>query len=436
MKFFLISLGCPKNTADSEGIIRALQGRGLEYVNSSASADLILVNTCGFIRDAKEESLAAIMDVVALKKDRPALKVVAFGCLVKRYQTALQQEIPEIDGLFPFFTGKELDAFLPRKKHSPAPDDPDQPQPRVLTPPHIGLLKIGEGCNNRCAYCAIPDIRGPYQSYSPDSIFIEAERLVATGAKEICVIAQDTTRYGTDFPKNSPHAMFLPELVQKISEISGINWIRLHYLHPKRLEFSFLDDIFNTPKVLPYFDIPFQHSSDRMLSLMNRDVTKKQLISLIGHIRKQFRGGVIRSTLIVGFPGETEDDFKMLTRFIEDHPIDRLGAFPYSNEEGTPAFRIRPQIPKKVRLQRLDELMTLQGLLASERNRRHVGKTVELLVDKVEEGQVFARTMWDAFDIDNLTTLSCADKEVVPGMFIRGRILTADAYDFTAEHVS
>ncbi|MBF0500310.1 MAG: 30S ribosomal protein S12 methylthiotransferase RimO [Candidatus Riflebacteria bacterium] len=433
MKFFLISLGCPKNTSDSEALIQQLRDRGLSYTETPENADIALVNTCGFIRDAKEESLKAIMDVVAIKKQRPSLRVVAFGCLVKRYKKSIEEQIPELDALFPFFTGKELDSLIPKKITRPSPSDPDAPTPRVLTPSHIGFLKIGEGCNNRCAYCAIPEIRGPYHSFPPNVILQEAQRLATTGAKEVCVIAQDTTRYGTDFPNSSESPFDLLKLIRNISEISDIHWIRLHYLHPKRLNFSFIDELFNIPKVIPYFDIPFQHVSNRVLTLMNRGITKKELTSLLGHIHRNFKKAVIRTTFIVGFPGETDDDFKQLIHFIEDHPIDRLGAFPYSNEEGTPAFRIKPQVPISLRQSRLDELMTLQGILSSERNQRMIGKRMEFLVDRVENDKAFARTTGDAFEIDNETTIPCHGKNLHPGMFVHGRILTADAYDFTAE---
>lgn len=430
MKFHLISLGCPKNTADSEGLIGTLQERGIDFAQDPSHADLVLVNTCGFIREAKEESLRELMNVIALKKDRPHLRVIAFGCLVKRYEEELRQEIPELDGLFTFFTGKELDSFLPvRRKVAGTPlPDPDKPRPRVLTPSHVGFLKVAEGCDNRCAYCAIPDIRGAYRSRPLDEVLKDAARLAASGAREMSIIAQDTTRYGSEWAPEEA----LVELVRKVGELPSVEWIRLHYLHPKRLTFGLIERLFTLPKVLPYFDIPFQHVSDRILQLMNRGYTGKDLVTLIGFIRRSFRKAVLRTSLIVGFPGETEQDFRKLVKFIEDHPIDRLGAFPYSTEEGTPAARITPKIARSVRQRRLDELMTLQGLLAAERNAKLVGGRRQILIDRIEGETAFGRTYADALEIDNETSLPY-DGSFKVGDFVTVRLTGADAYDFTAE---
>jgi len=432
MKFHLISLGCPKNTSDSEGLIGVLQHRGVEFTTDPAEADLVRVNTCRVIRESKEYSLRQIMGVVALKKNRPHLRVIAFGCLIKRYEEEIRQEIPELDGLFAFFSGKELDSFLPvRKKGGNPLPDPDKPRLRVLTPAHVGFLKVAEGCDNRCAYCAIPEIRGAYRSRPLDEILKDAQRLVASGAREMSIIAQDTTRYGSEWAPE--HA--LVELVQKVGEFPQIEWIRLHYLHPKRLTFGLIERLFTLPKVLPYFDIPFQHVSERILHLMNRGYTGRDLVTLIGFIRRSFRKAVLRTSLIVGFPGETAQDFQKMTRFIEDHPIDRLGAFPYSTEEGTPAAKITPKIARTVRQRRLDELMTLQGLLAAERNTKLVGGRRQVLIDRIEGDKAFGRTYADALEIDNETALPY-DGSFKVGEFVNVRLTGADAYDFTAEKIS
>ncbi|MBF0406831.1 MAG: 30S ribosomal protein S12 methylthiotransferase RimO [Candidatus Riflebacteria bacterium] len=424
MKFHLISLGCPKNTVDSEKLIADLISKGYSYSQEINKSDFVLINTCGFIRDAKEESLEKIMKVVELKKDNPEMKVIVFGCLIKRYFDTIQTEIPEIDHIFTFFTGSELDTILkPQKqKHSCS------PKRRYLTLPHVGFLKIAEGCDNRCAYCAIPDIRGPFKSFSIDNLIKEAQELADTGARELIVVAQDTTNYGRD--NNAKY--LLPELLKEISTISRIKWIRLQYLHPKRLTPAIIDELFSIPKVLQYFDIPFQHVSERILTLMNRGVTKKQLTQIVSHIRKNYPAGTLRTTLIVGFPGETRADFEELINYIERKPFDRLGAFPYSPEEGTPAYKISPKVPNPTRKNRLDELMTLQGLIANEINQKMVGKKYEVIVDRIENDQVFGRTHGDSPEID-LETSFPHDGELLPGDFCTVRITKADSYDLYAE---
>jgi len=432
MKFHLISLGCAKNTADSELVAADLSKRGLVWVSSPDEADLIMINTCGFIKDAKEESLRTIMRVLALKEERPELRVAAFGCMVKRYHDEIAKEIPEIDILFEFFSGCELDSLLAKVTETPAPRKTGLntwvASARRFTPPHIGFLKVAEGCSNRCAYCAIPNIRGPFHSRPLAEVLRDAESLAATGAREINVVAQDTTRFGTDHGG----ACQLPALAEKLGAIPGIEWVRLHYLHPARLTTELIDTLFRLPKVVPYFDIPFQHASDRMLALMNRQTDRHHIVSLLGHIRRTFRKATIRTTFIVGFPGETEDDFQQLIEFVQAHPIDRVGAFPYSSEEGTPATKIRPRISKQEKTRRLDELMTLQQVLSADRNQKQVGTLHHAIVDDIESGIAHARLPGDAWEVDNTVTVPVSSR-VTPGDIIKIRILSADAYDFTAE---
>ncbi len=442
MKFHLISLGCPKNTVDSELISGNLVRNGAAWVPSPDGADLVLLNTCGFIKEAKEESLRHIFQLLALKRTRPRAKIVVFGCMVKRYREELSKEIPEIDGLFEFLSEAQIPEILglarsgPRpKKVSGASNRPFSTATdslgRFFLPPHIGFLKIAEGCVNRCSYCAIPDIRGPFRSIPMDDLLRRAKKLAKAGVKEISVIAQDTLLYGAEKGGRSR----LPELLEKLAQIPGPEWIRLHYLHPKRLSEELIDGIFSIPKVVPYFDIPFQHVSDRMLALMNRSVTKKELIHLMGAIRKRFRGGIIRSTFIVGFPGETENEFQELMDFIQLHPVDRLGAFPFSAEEGTPAWRITPKVPSKEKIRRLDELMTLQQVVAADRNRRMESRLVTAIVDRISGETAFGRYFGDAFEVDNLISFGY-DGSFEEGQFLTCRILSAEAYDFTGEVVS
>lgn len=432
MKFHLVSLGCPKNTADSEVVAADLSRRGLVWVSSADEADLIMVNTCGFIKDAKEESLRTIMRVLSLKEERPELRVAVFGCMVKRYRDEIAKEIPEIDLLFEFFSGCELDGLISQVTETPHPHKAGLntwvASSRRFTPPHIGFLKIAEGCSNHCAYCAIPGIRGPFHSRPFAEVIRDAERLAATGAKEINIVAQDTTRFGTD----SGGACRLPELVANVGAIPGIEWIRLHYLHPARLTPELIDALFCLPRLVPYFDIPFQHASDRMLTLMNRGTDSRHLVSLLGHIRRNWRKATIRTTFIVGFPGETEEDFSRLIQFVQAHPIDRVGAFPYSAEDGTPALKIKPRIPKPEKVRRLDELMTLQQVLSAERNQKLVGSSHKVMVDSIENDIITARLPGDAWEVDN--TVTCPAKTgITPGDILKVRIVSADAYDFTAE---
>ncbi|NLI75190.1 MAG: 30S ribosomal protein S12 methylthiotransferase RimO [Candidatus Riflebacteria bacterium] len=430
MKFHLISLGCPKNTVDSEGVAAELTRLGMTWVPGPEAADLVLLNTCGFIKDAKEESLRHVFRLLDLKRQRPRLQVAVFGCLVQRYRDDLRRDIPEIDHLFTFFDRASLAGLVQGIRLRAGQSHPEKPRRRFLTPAHLGFLKIAEGCDNRCSYCTIPDIRGPFRPRPLGEIMEDARTLAATGAREISIIAQDTARYGV--AQGDP--ALLLELVRQVGELPTVRWIRLHYLHPRHLDGPFLEALFRLPKVVPYFDIPFQHVSDRILALMNRGVTGKDLARLVGRIRRTFRRAVIRTTFIVGFPGETEDDFQELLQFIERHPIDRLGAFPYSPEEGTPAFKIRPRISKAEKTRRLDELMTLQQLLNFEKNQHKIDNVTEILIDGVGPDGIIGRTYGDAFEVDNSVLLPY-DSTVAPGDFLRVRITGAEAYDLKGERI-
>ncbi len=438
MKFHLVSLGCPKNLVDSEGMAADLHQLGWSHTEHPQEADLLFVNTCGFIQEAKEESLEVIMKMLEWKKQKPGLKVCAFGCLIKRYHEEIARDIPELDHLFDFHSLPHLREWLhqafpsPRRKGSSlshTSTDRERSK-RLFTAPHVGYLKISEGCSNRCTYCAIPGIRGDFRSKPMEAVLADAAHLAATGAREIIVVAQDTTRYGTDLPGKN----HLPELLKQLAAMPEIHWIRLQYLHPARLSESIIDRLFSTPKVLPYFDIPFQHVADELLERMNRGVTQDHLERIVQVIRERFPLSVLRSTFIVGFPGETQAHFEQLLEFIEDLPIDRIGAFPYSPEERTPASRMRPRVPKKVARQRLDELMTLQQMLINERNQAWVGRTFEVLIDRVENGRAHGRTFGDAPEVDNEVHFD-GTKDVAPGRFVEVKITSADAYDFEGECV-
>ena len=430
MKFHLISLGCTKNTADSELIANRFAAAGWSWTKKPELADLILINTCGFIKDAKEESLSTIMENLRIKDSRPGIQVCVFGCLVKRYRAEMLSEIPEIDYLFEFLSEDQLKMLVSLNSNSRLTPDYSQSW-RFFTPAHIGILKIAEGCSNRCSYCAIPGIRGPFHSRPQNDIIEDARKLAASGAKEISVVAQDITRYGTDIKGRCA----LPELIKELSVIAGIEWLRLHYMHPRGLTPQLIDELYEIPKVLPYFDIPLQHISKRLLEAMNRHTSPEHLIKLIDHIRRHFPDGTIRTTFIVGFPGEQKRDFDRLIDFIEEHPLDRVGAFAYSEEEGTAAEKLRPQVRLSTRQARLDQLMTLQQLIVGEQNQKLINRVVKVIVDEVLPDRVLARTAGDAYEVDNTTTIA-GKHDVKPGDIIKVRITGADSYDFTAEMVA
>lgn len=427
MKFHIISLGCSKNTADSEHIANHFKATGWEWSGAPEKSDLILINTCGFINDAKEESLRNIMEAISLKEKHPRLIIAVFGCLIKRYHKEIEEQIPEIDYLFDFLTPKEITQLckLAGKNYK----EPDYSNnSRFFNPKHIGILKIGEGCNNRCAYCAIPNIRGPYYSLPEDEIIKDCKNLVASGAKEISVVAQDITRYGTD----KDGICRLPSLLKKISAIKGVEWIRLHYMHPRGLTPKLIDDIFSIKKVLPYFDIPFQHISAKLVKAMNRHTTPEHMISLIKHIRSKYPNAIIRTTFIVGFPGEQKRDFDKLINFIEEYPLDRVGSFMYSPEENTPAYSMTPKVRESTKQARLDQLMTLQQLIIEERNKKLIGKEIDVIIDKVSsKGVATGRTPYDAYEVDNITTINDS-KGHKPGDIVKVKLTDADAYDFKA----
>lgn len=427
MKLHLLTLGCSKNTADSEKIANYFCAHSWEWEQSPADADLVLVNTCGFIRDAKEESLKTIMQLVSLKEQNNSQKLAVFGCLVKRYRSEISQGIPEIDFLFEFLNEDNLQQLIQLGKAHAAPDY--SKSWRFFTPQHIGILKIAEGCSNRCSYCAIPMIRGDFHSFSEDDILESAQKLADSGAIELSVVAQDITRYGTD----THGKCMLPQLINKISQIEQIRWIRLHYMHPKGLTTDLIDSLYQqSEKVVPYFDIPFQHASDRILTLMNRGCDQDHHLELINHIRTHYPQAAIRSTFIVGFPSETEEEFQELIDFIELNPLDRVGAFAYSTEESTAAKKIRGKLTKPEKQARLDQLMTLQQLIAQEQNESLNGKQLSLIVDSIDGDNAIARTQFDAFEVDNSTLIGNAS-HLTPGDIVEAKIIKTDAYDFQAE---
>ena len=429
----MVSLGCAKNLVDSENMLGMLRDRGYEIVNDPAQAEIIFVNTCGFIESAKQESIDAIFEMAEYKKTGRLKKLFVTGCLAQRYADALASEMPEVDGFMGVADYARLYDMLDEAMAGKRPiymNDGERffNSGRVLTSaPYSAYVKISDGCNNRCTYCAIPLIRGNYASRPFDDIVAECRRLASEGVTEITLIAQDTSRYGCDF--GDKHFM-LPELLRAVSEIEGVHWVRVLYCYPDSTEDRLLDEIANNPKVAPYLDLPLQHINDPILKAMNRRGSSDWIRSRIAECKK--RGLTLRTTMIVGFPGETEEQFTELLQFVKDARFDRLGAFTYSPEEGTKAAVMPDQIDEDVKIERLDQLMMLQQSISMELLEQRIGEVCEVLVEGRDEDGWYGRSIREAPESDGCIHL-LTERELIPGSYIQARIVSADAYDLTAE---
>ena len=427
-KVGMISLGCAKNRVDSENLLGMLVDRGFEIVSDPAEADVLFVNTCGFIESAKEESIDAILEMAQYKKlgDK---KLFVTGCLAQRYPEALMSEIPEIDGLMGVAEYARLFEMLKAAEQNQRPCYTANGvrflhTPRVLTTPgYSAYVKISDGCDNRCTYCAIPLIRGNYSSRPFDDIVSECEALADGGVTEVTLIAQDNSRYGCDIGDGR---LLLPELLEAVSAIGGVHWVRVLYCYPDSTDDRLLDAIQRLPKVAPYLDLPLQHIDDDLLRRMNRRGSADWIKSRIAECRR--RGIILRTTMIVGFPGETDEQFQTLLDFVKEARFDRLGAFTYSPEEGTAAAKMKDQIDENVKTQRLDELMMLQQAISLEINEARVGSVCEVLVDGIEEDHWYGRSLLEAPESDGCVWLT-ADRELVPGEYVQVKITGATAYD-------
>jgi len=432
-KVGLVSLGCAKNRVDSENLLGMLTAQGMEIVADPAEADVIFVNTCGFIEPAKEESIEAIFEMAEYKKSGSLKRLYVTGCLAQRYADALMEEIPEIDGMMGVADYARLNEMMADAEKNLRPCyTADGPRflktPRVLTtPPYSAFVKISDGCDNRCTYCAIPLIRGNYASRPFDDIVDECRRLADDGVTEITLIAQDTSRYGCDF--GDGHYQ-LPELLEAVSVIEKIHWVRVLYCYPDSTDDKLLDAISSLPKVAPYLDLPLQHIDDTMLKRMNRRGSAEWIKSRIAECRK--RGILLRTTMIVGFPGETQEQFETLLDFVKEARFERLGAFTYSPEEGTPAATMDDQIDEDVKNLRLDQLMMLQQAVSMDTNEARIGSTCEVLVDGYDEGRPYGRSLLEAPESDGCIWLE-SDRELIPGEYVQVKITGADAYDLFAE---
>ena len=414
-----------------------LRDKGYGIVSDPAEADILFVNTCGFIESAKEESIDAIFEMAQYKKADKTKKLYVTGCLAQRYPEALMSEIPEIDGILGVAEYARLFELLDAGDRGMKPCYTANGArflhtPRVLTTPgYSAYVKISDGCDNRCTYCAIPLIRGGYSSRPFDDIIDECRKLADDGVTEITLIAQDTSRYGCDF--GDRHYM-LPELLEAVSAIEGVHWVRVLYCYPDSTEDRLLDAIQKLPKVAPYLDLPLQHIDDDLLRRMNRRGSSEWIKSRLQECRK--RGILVRTTMIVGFPGETDQQFETLLDFVKEARFDRLGAFTYSAEEGTPAADMPGQIDEDVKQARLDQLMMLQQSISMEINQARIGSTCEVLVDgfDAESGRFYGRSLLEAPESDGCIWLGGASA-LTPGEYVDVRITGADAYDLEGEVV-
>lgn len=426
----IITLGCSKNLVDSEKLIRQLEENGYQATHDSDNpeGEIAVINTCGFIGDAKEESINMILEFCQAKEEGRLNKLYVMGCLSERYLQELAVEIPQVDKFYGKFNYNELLNDLGKAYKTEYAID------RTLTtPPHYAYLKISEGCDRKCSYCAIPIMTGKHVSRPMDEIVEEVKKLVAEGVKEFQVIAQELTYYGIDIYKSQQ----LPALIEKIAQVPGVEWIRLHYAYPAH----FPKDLFRVMRtydnVCNYMDIALQHISDNMLSMMRRHVTKAETYKLIEDFRREVPGIHLRTTLMVGHPGETEADFEELKEFVRTVRFDRMGAFAYSEEEGTfAAEAYEDSIPHEVKQQRLDELMRIQQGIAAELSQNKVGQILKIIIDRQEGDYFIGRTEFDSPEVDLEVLLKCEDGELNIGSFYTVEITKADEFDLYATVVS
>lgn len=426
-KVNIITLGCSKNMVDSEIFSGQLIANEIDVVHESAKKDhnIVVINTCGFIEKAKEESINTILQQVELKKRGKLDKVYVTGCLSERYKNNLEEEIPEVDA---FFGTMELQGIL--KKFN-ADYKNDLIGERLLyTPQHYAYMKISEGCNRTCSFCAIPLMRGQHVSRTIESLVDEAKKLVDRGVKEVMLIAQELTYYGLDIYKRRE----LPKLLHALADVKGLEWIRLHYAYPSKFPMDIIDAIKDRANICNYIDMPLQHAANNMLKAMKRQITREEMEDLIGAIRYKIPNICLRTTLIAGFPGETQDDVEELKQFLQKMRFDRVGTFTYSHEEGTSAHDLIDDVPADIKEQRAQEIMEVQQEISLEKNQEKVGKTFKVLIDKKEAGRYLARTEFDSVEVDNEVVIN-TNKKLIIGDFVQVKITKAYDYDIEGEVV-
>ena len=418
-----ISLGCAKNQVDCERMMYRVREAGHEVCGGIEGCDVVVINTCGFIDSAKSEAIDYILMTAQLKAQGSVGKILVTGCLSQRYQDQIMTELPEVDGVLGTGSYTEvvpaIEALLNDEAVSEfgSIDAPEQETGRIVTTPeHYAFIKIAEGCDNRCAYCVIPYLRGKFRSRQMDDVLYEARLLVDSGVKELIVVAQDTSRYGTDFPE---HKRLLPELLRQMCQIDGLDWVRIHYLYPDEIDDELIDTIASEPKIVKYLDIPIQHCNSKILKLMNRRGDGEYLRSLFQKLRDRIPGLVLRTSVITGLPGEGEEEFEELCLFLKDMKLERVGAFPFSPEEGTPAAEMEHPDAETAQ-QRAAMVETIQSRIMDEYNESMIGKTLDILVDGFDQEfeQYFGRTYADSPDIDGRVWIAC-DEDLSEGDFVK-----------------
>ena len=426
-KVNIITLGCSKNMVDSEVLSGQLLANEIDVVHENKKSDhnIVVVNTCGFIDKAKEESINTILNQVELKRRGKIDKVYVTGCLSERYKNNLEAEIPEVDA---YFGTMELPLIL---KQFEADYKVELIGERLLaTPQHYAYLKISEGCNRTCAFCAIPLMRGQHISRPMEELVKEAESLVRKGVKEIMLIAQELTYYGLDIYKKR----MLPDLLHRLADIKGLEWIRLHYAYPSKFPLEILDVIRERDNICNYLDMPLQHAANNMLKAMKRQITREEMEDLTAAIRERVPGICLRTTLIAGFPGETQDDIEELKEFLQRQRFDRVGIFTYSHEEGTSGFALTDDVPAEEKERRAQEIMEVQQEISFELNQEKIGKTFKTLIDKKESGRYLGRTEFDSVEVDNEVVIH-STKKLPIGEFVNVKITKAYDYDLEGEVV-
>ena len=447
MKIGVVSLGCPKNLVDSETMLGLIHEENYEITNDPSEAEIIIVNTCGFIESAKEESINTILQMAEYKKSGSCKYIIVTGCLSQRYAEELFNELPEADAIAGVEVYDEIGSIIKRVMNGERfimlerskPDviytSKETFLPRILTTPsYTAYLKIAEGCDNCCSYCAIPKIRGPYRSKPMAQVLKEAKALADNGVKELIVVAQDTTRYGEDLPGGK---LLLADLLKELNKIESLKWIRVMYCYPNNFTDELIETFASLDKVCKYVDLPLQHASNRLLASMNRYDTREEVETLLAKLRKRIPGIVIRTTFIVGFPGETDADFEELKEFVEQQRFENAGVFAYSQEEGTVAGAMPNQVPDEIKQERYHELMALQAQISEEIHKDTEGQTLEVLVEGIEEdgsGLHYGRSYREAPDIDGLVFIENPG-DIKPGCFVKVNILQGFTYESVGERI-
>ena len=438
IKLFCVSLGCDKNLVDTEKMLGLLNGRGITFTDDETEADVILVNTCCFINDAKEESINTILEMAELKKEARLKSLIVTGCLAQRYKEEIVQEIPEVDGVLGTASYDEIlaaldhifegESFLKFKDINSLPKNSKK---RVVTTGgYFEYLKIAEGCDKHCTYCIIPKLRGSFRSVPMEQLLEQAQYLADQGVRELILVAQETTVYGKDlYGEKSLHI-----LLKKLCKISGIQWVRILYCYPEEIYPELIQTMKEEPKICHYLDLPIQHCSDKILKKMGRRTTKQELVDIVETLRKEIPDILLRTTLITGFPGETQEDHEELMEFIDTMEFDRLGVFTYSPEEDTPAAKMQDQIDEEVKLDRQAELMELQQEISLDKGNAKIGSVVEVMIEgKVaDENAYVARTYGDAPNVDGYIFVN-TDRELMSGDFARVHVTGALEYDLIGE---